>query len=99
MSSISPASIYPALFTKTSIPPYILSASSIFASRISCGEQTSNSIVEAPASFNLDRREGDPRVVAMTLSPRLRAMSVRCSPKPEEQPVMNHVSLAIFECL
>lgn len=91
MSSAIPASIYPALLTRTSICSFSLRIWAVMA-WISAGEAvTSRVYVFAPALASVLIRETEPRVVAIALSPRARMRLMRISPKPEEHPVTSHV--------
>ena len=95
-SSTRAASIYPALLTSTSIPPYIFSASFTLASSWACGAVTSRSKMAAPASLRCWSRSCPLLAVAITWSPFARMLWTNCSPKPDEVPVTSQVSCGMM---
>jgi hypothetical protein len=92
MSSIAPASMYPALLTTTSTPP----ASSTAALTIFCvSDDVTSSLSHLPPSFSTSGWAAAAlsglRAQAMTRWPAWRADRVMARPRPEDAPVMSQI--------
>lgn len=100
IDSNGPPVAYPALLTKTSMVPYLATAS---LKRISRSEDAISRGIHMPPSFEIsDTSEGvwdGFREEAMHLCPNARIARASSRPRPEEHPVTSHCIIVFVFCI